>query len=352
MDEAGVMARLENEEKVSAKHVERTVARMAKVPEKSVAGDEKDQWRNLEQNLNEKVFGQQQAAAAIASAIRTARSGLNEPDKPVVSLLFVGPTGVGKTEIAKQLAAILGVNLTRFDMSEYQERHAVARLIGSPPGYVGFEEGGLLTEAIRRVPHCVLLLDEIEKAHPDILNVMLQVMDYGRLTDNTGRQADFANVILIMTSNAGASDLTKNPIGFGGGLNTGAVDKAVERLFSPEFRNRLDGVVQFNPVDKKMAKSIAKSAFDKLSEKLAASGVILEPSKSAVDYAAQKGLSQTYGAREIIRVIESDVKKVLVDELLFGKLQNGGRAALVWDKKADGFKVRVKRGATPSGDSQ
>ena len=342
LDEAGVMARLENLKEVRQYHVERTIARMAKVPENSVAGDEKDKLRSLEDNLNNQVFGQEKAVATIAQAIRAARSGLNEPGKPVANLLFVGPTGVGKTEIAKQLAGLMGLTLTRFDMSEYQERHAVARLIGAPPGYVGFEEGGLLTDAIRRNPHCVLLLDEIEKAHPDILNVLLQVMDYGRLTDNTGRQADFTNVIIIMTSNAGASDLTRKTIGFGEGLNSGAVDKAVEQIFSPEFRNRLDSIVQFNPVDEKMALSITYRAFDKLSEKLAAQGVNLLPSKSAVEYVAKKGLSEIYGAREIIRVVENEVKKLLVNELLFGKLENGGTTSLLWDKKNNCFKIRKK----------
>ena len=345
MDESAVMARLESsnkgEKKVTAKYVERTVARMAKVPPSSVSGDEKTLLKNLENGLNSHVFGQEKAASAIAQAIRAARSGLNEPGKPVANLLFVGPTGVGKTEIAKQLATLLGVSLERFDMSEYQERHAVARLIGAPPGYVGFEEGGLLTEAIRRTPHSVLLLDEIEKAHPDILNVLLQVMDYGKLTDNTGRQADFGNVILIMTSNAGASDLTKKTIGFEGGLNMDAVDKAVEKMFSPEFRNRLDSIVQFNPVDEKMAKKIATSAFKKLTEKLANKNVTLTISKSAVDYVAKKGLSETYGAREIIRVVENDVKKLLVNEVLFGKLAKGGKASLVWDKKDGCFKVKA-----------
>ena len=342
MDEAGVLARLAKEPEVSQKHIESTVARMAKVPENSIAGDEKDKLRRLEDNLNNKVFGQEKATAAIAQAIRAARSGLNDVGKPVASLLFVGPTGVGKTEIAKQLSALLGVSLTRFDMSEYQERHAVARLIGAPPGYVGFEEGGLLTEAIRRNPHTVLLLDEIEKAHADILNVLLQVMDYGRLTDNTGRQADFSNVILIMTSNAGAKDLARKTIGFGDSLNTGAVDKAVMQIFSPEFRNRLDSVVQFNPVDKKMAQLIAARSFEELGKKLAKQGVRLTPSKSAVEYIAEKGLSETYGAREIIRVVENDVKRLLVNELLFGKLANGGTASLLWDKKAKIFKLRIK----------
>ncbi|MCL2398661.1 MAG: AAA family ATPase [Defluviitaleaceae bacterium] len=354
LDEAGVLAQLDrakecNEDnaeddianEVTRKQVECTVAGMAKVPENSIAGDEIDRLRNLENSLNNQVFGQEKAAESISQAIKAARSGLNEPGKPVANLLFVGPTGVGKTEIAKQLASILGISLSRFDMSEYQERHAVARLIGAPPGYVGFEEGGLLTEAIRRTPHCVLLLDEIEKAHPDILNVLLQVMDYGRLTDNTGRQADFANVILIMTSNAGAADLAKKSIGFGAGFNISAVEKAVEKMFSPEFRNRLDAIIKFNPVDEKMAQSIAQKSLDKLVKKLAAKGVTLTLSKSAVDYIAKKGLSETYGAREIIRVVENDVKKLLVNELLFGKLEEKGEASLHWDEENNIFNIKL-----------
>ena len=340
MDESGVMARFEERKYVSEKHIETTVARMAKVPENSVAGDEITVLKNFEARLNSVVFGQEEATKTVADAIRAARSGLSDIEKPVASLLFVGPTGVGKTEIAKQLANLLSIPISRFDMSEYQERHAVSRLIGSPPGYVGYEEGGLLTEAIRKNPHCVLLLDEIEKAHPDILNVLLQVMDYGRLTDNSGRQADFSNVILIMTSNAGAIDLAKKTIGFGGGLNTSAIEKAVERIFSPEFRNRLDATVQFKPVDEAMAKLIAKKAIKALGDKLAArgDGLVLKATKSALDYIAQKGLSEIYGAREIIRIVEKDVKKLLVDRLLFGKLE--GVVKLSWDKRSREFRIK------------
>ena len=354
MDESGVLANFASESKgskgkkpsdfmeVSQAQVEHTVALMAKVPKNSVAGDEKNRLRNLEKSLNQEVFGQEKAVETIANSIKAARSGLNEPEKPVANLLFVGPTGVGKTEIAKQLANILGIELTRFDMSEYQERHAVARLIGAPPGYVGYEEGGLLTEAIRRTPHCVLLLDEIEKAHKDILNVLLQVMDYGSLTDNNGKKADFRNVIIIMTSNAGASELTKKPIGFGERHNFGAVDKAVEQAFSPEFRNRLDAIIQFNPVNEAMALSIAHKALDKLVQKMATKEVKFKVTKGAARFIAQKGLSETYGAREIIRVVENDVKKLLVNEVLFGDLAEGGVATLQLDKRGKTLVVGYK----------
>jgi len=355
MDEAGVLTRLTptkppktnargrgdvsprggiggNTPKVSELSIERVIARAAKVPEKSVAADEAAGLKNLSANLNAKVFGQEEAVEVITHAIHSARAGLNEPDRPVASLLFVGPTGVGKTEVAKQLATTLGINLSRFDMSEYQEKHAVARLIGSPPGYVGYEEGGLLTDAIRKNPHCVLLLDEIEKAHADILNVLLQVTDYGSLTDNTGKKADFRNVIIIMTSNAGAREMTRQTIGFGGELDAAAADKAVEKIFSPEFRNRLDAVVRFKPVDMEMAQRIAKKAIARLATKLSAKNVTFTAAKPALAHIASKGLSETYGAREIIRIVENDVKKLLVQEVLFGELKNGGACKLTFVK--------------------
>ncbi|MCL2387081.1 MAG: AAA family ATPase [Defluviitaleaceae bacterium] len=346
LDEAGVFTRLEKgataRAAVTAAAVERVIARAAKVPEKSVAANETVALQNLDADLCTKVFGQEEAVATITHAIHSARAGLNEPDRPVASLLFVGPTGVGKTEVAKQLAELLGINLSRFDMSEYQEKHAVARLIGAPPGYVGYEEGGLLTDAIRRNPHCVLLLDEIEKAHPDILNVLLQVMDYGSLTDNTGKKADFRNVIIIMTSNAGAREMTRQTIGFGGNLDSAAADKAVERIFSPEFRNRLDAIVRFKPVDKPMALLIAQKSLDKLAVKLAAKNVTFSANKSALEHIASKGLSETYGAREIIRLVENDVKKLLVQEVLFGELKNGGVCKLNYSNSE--LKVTVKKG--------
>ncbi|MCL2049083.1 MAG: AAA family ATPase [Defluviitaleaceae bacterium] len=330
MDEAGVFSRLNFAKPytVTAAAVERVIARAAKVPEKSVSANEHAALKSLHDELCAKIFGQEQAVAAITHAIHSSRAGLNEPDKPVSSLLFVGPTGVGKTEVAKQLAELLGIPLTRFDMSEYQEKHAVARLIGSPPGYVGYEEGGQLTDAIRKNPHCVLLLDEIEKAHADILNVLLQVMDYGSLTDNTGKKSDFRNVIIIMTSNAGAREMTRQTIGFDGSLDSAAADKAVEKIFSPEFRNRLDAIVRFKPVNQEMALLIAKKALDKLCLKLSAKKIKLTAAKNALTYIAAKGLSETYGAREIIRFVENDVKKMLVHEVLFGELKDGGACRL------------------------
>ena len=324
--------------RVSTDMIEKTVANMAKVPAASVTVNEKTSLAHLAQQLSARVFGQARAIEAVTHAIHSARAGLNEPGRPVASLLFVGPTGVGKTEVAKQLADILGVQLTRFDMSEYQEKHAVSRLIGSPPGYVGYEEGGLLTEAIRRTPHCVLLLDEIEKAHPDILNVLLQVMDYGTLTDNAGKQADFGNVVLIMTSNAGAREMSRQTIGFDSARNFAAIEKAVEKTFSPEFRNRLDAVVEFNPVDSDMALQIAQKALDRLGQKLAAKGITFKVAKRAVEHIAAAGLSEAYGAREIIRMVENDVKKLLVQRVLFDDLADGGVCKLTFA----GGKLQVK----------
>ncbi|MCL2455931.1 MAG: AAA family ATPase [Defluviitaleaceae bacterium] len=343
LDEAGVFARLNfsKPREVSEAAVERVIARAAKVPEKSVNANESIALKNLRDDLCARVFGQEEAVTAITHAIHSARAGLNEPDKPVANLLFVGPTGVGKTEVTKQLAELLGIVLTRFDMSEYQEKHAVARLIGSPPGYVGYEEGGLLTDAIRKNPHCVLLLDEIEKAHADILNVLLQVMDYGSLTDNAGKKADFRNVIIIMTSNAGAREMTRQTIGFDGTLDAAAADKAVEKIFSPEFRNRLDDVIRFKPVDSAMALQIAKKSVAKLSSKLAAKKVSFTAAKSALTHIASKGLSEKYGAREIIRIVENDVKKLLVEEVLFGELKNGGACKLIFSNNI--FKINVMK---------
>ena len=328
MDEAGVYAKLKAKADVTEKIVELIVARTAKIPEKSVGKDEKAALKNLGRDLNNKVYGQKEAIDKIVHAIYSSRAGLGDPEKPVSNLLFVGPTGVGKTEVAKQLAELLGIKLLRFDMSEYQEKHAVARLIGAPPGYVGYEEGGLLTDQIRRTPHAVLLLDEIEKAHADILNILLQVMDYGKLTDNNGKKADFSNCIIIMTSNAGAREITRKTIGFSGEADIGAMDKAVERIFSPEFRNRLDSIVSFNGINQEMALLIARKALKQLSDKLSAKGVKLTATKTVLEFIAKKGLSEIYGAREIIRFVENDVKKLLVEKVLFGELSGGGNCKL------------------------
>lgn len=342
IDETGAFLRIQHGDEqniiVTKNDIERTVALMAKVPENSISENEIDKLKTLEDRIRSKVFGQDKAVGAVVNAIKASRSGLNEAEKPVASLLFVGPTGVGKTEIAKQLAENLNIGLLRFDMSEYQEAHSVARLIGSPPGYVGYEEGGLLTDAVRRQPYCVLLLDEIEKAHPNILNILLQVMDYGVLTDNSGKKADFRNVILIMTSNAGAKEIGKNIIGFDDSkLGFSAIDREVERVFSPEFRNRLDEIVTFNYVDKDMAVLITQKAITALGEKLKGKRIKLQITDEAADWIAERGLSKKYGAREIIRIVNMDIKKMLVESVLFGKLANGGRAVI--SVKNDAIKI-------------
>jgi ATP-dependent Clp protease ATP-binding subunit ClpA len=337
IDEAGAYARLhanENEEKVeeiiiTEKEIEKIVSLIAKIPEQSVSNDEIEKLKNLDENLKKAIFGQDKAIDIITKSIKRSRAGFNDEDKPVASLLFVGPTGVGKTEVSKQLAELLGIKLIRFDMSEYQEKHTVARLIGAPPGYVGYEEGGLLTDAVRKTPHCVLLLDEIEKVHPDVLNVLLQLMDYATLTDNSGKKADFRNVILIMTSNAGARGVGKTLLGFGERVVAGeAITKEVERIFSPEFRNRLDDIVVFNKINENMALKVAQKAVEEFAQKLSNKNVNLKVTDACYKWLAQKGFSTTYGAREILRVVQQEVKPYFVDEVLFGKLSNGGTAII------------------------
>ncbi len=345
LDESGARVRM-NEKKnytkvISIKDIEKTVAIMAKIPENSVTASETELLKNLASKIKSQVFGQDIAVDLTVGAIKASRAGLNEAEKPIASLLYVGPTGVGKTEVAKQVAANLGIQLLRFDMSEYQEKHSVARLIGSPPGYVGYEEGGLLTEAINKTPHAVLLLDEIEKAHPDIYNVLLQIMDYGQLTDNMGKKSDFRNVLLIMTSNAGAKDLNKRVIGFDEkAFHKDAIDKEIERTFNPEFRNRLDQVIVFRNVDEDMAKQIAMKSIKSLAERLKARGVSIKASERTLKYVYSKGLSELYGAREIIRVVEKEIKPLLVDEILFGKLSKGGTATI--DCKDSQIFIKVK----------
>lgn len=337
IDEAGARARMnayklgEEQENavvtISLPEIESVVAKIARIPERSVSSSEKERLADLDTALKKQVFGQDGAIEAVVKAVKRSRAGFRAPDKPVANFLFVGPTGVGKTELARQLAKQMGVVLHRYDMSEYQEKHTVSRLIGSPPGYVGYEEGGLLTDAIRKSPHAVVLLDEIEKAHPDIYNILLQIMDYATLTDNQGRKADFRNVILIMTSNAGARDVGKSLIGFGErSVTNSALDEAVERAFTPEFRNRLDAVVHFNNLPMDMIERIVDKALDDFREQLAEKKVSLEASREVVLYLAEKGYSREFGARNIGRLIEDRIKSFFVDEVLFGRLEHGGTA--------------------------
>jgi len=312
---------------IQVPEIETVVAKIARIPERSVSSSEKERLSGLEVSLKQEVFGQDAAIDAVVRAVKRSRAGFRAPDKPVANFLFVGPTGVGKTELARQLAKQLGVSLHRFDMSEYQEKHTVSRLIGSPPGYVGYEEGGLLTDTVRKNPHAVVLLDEIEKAHPDIYNILLQIMDYATLTDNQGRKADFRNVILIMTSNAGARDVGKNLIGFGDRtLSNSALDEAVERAFTPEFRNRLDAVVHFGNLPMEVIERIVTKALDDFNLQLAEKKVRLVARDSVVKFLAEKGYSREFGARNISRLVEDKIKSFFVDEVLFGRLEKGGTA--------------------------
>jgi ATP-dependent Clp protease ATP-binding subunit ClpA len=306
--------------------IEEIISKVCHIPKKTVETSEINSLKTMEAVLKGNIFGQDKAVEEVVRCIKMSRAGLNEDNKPVASMLFVGPTGVGKTEIAKNLAKSLGVELVRFDMSEYVEKHTASKLIGAPPGYVGYEEGGLLTDIIRKKPHCVLLLDEIEKAHGDILNVLLSVMDYATLTDNQGRKADFRNVIIIMTSNAGAKNIGKNLVGFGErGIKGEVILEEVKKVFTPEFRNRLDKVVVFNHIDKSMAINIAKKELGLFKEKLENKKILLEFTEDCVEFIAKKGISQEFGAREILRIISSQFKPMLIDEILFGKLSDGGR---------------------------
>jgi ATP-dependent Clp protease ATP-binding subunit ClpA len=312
---------------ISPKEIETVVAKIARIPERSVSMSEKDKLASIEAELKSDVFGQDRAVEAVVKAVKRSRAGFRSADKPVANFLFVGPTGVGKTELARQLAQHLGISLHRFDMSEYQEKHTVSRLIGSPPGYVGYEEGGLLTDAIRKTPHAVVLLDEIEKAHPDVYNILLQIMDYATLTDNQGRKADFRNVILIMTSNAGARDIGKNLIGFGERAVTDtALNEAVERAFTPEFRNRLDAVVHFDNLPPEIIERIVVKSIDEFRVQLAEKKVELETTQALIKHLAEKGYSREFGARNIGRLVEDKIKTFFVDEVLFGRLAEGGKA--------------------------
>jgi len=330
IDQAGAANRMlpasARRKTIGAANIEAVVALMAKIPEQSVSADDQAALADLDAELKAVVFGQDQAIEQIASAIKLQRAGLGHPDKPIGSFLFSGPTGVGKTELAKQLANVMGVQFVRFDMSEYMEKHTVSRLIGAPPGYVGFDQGGLLTDAIRRNPYTVLLLDEIEKAHPDLFNILLQVMDHATLTDNTGRKADFRHVVLIMTTNAGGRDLTSNDMGFSRADESAEVKSrgAIERMFSPEFRNRLDAWVAFEPLPMKVQLMIVDKLVQELNDQLSAKGVAIELTKAARQYLAKEGYSPDFGARPMARLLSEKLKKPLADRILFGDLQDGG----------------------------
>ncbi len=337
MDEAGahVKLRMKDGEKgvVRELEIETVLAKMAQIPPKVVSTNDKERLRNLDTELGGVVFGQQAAIVQLTSAIKLARSGLRSAEKPIGSFLLSGPTGVGKTEVAKQLARIMGVQFIRFDMSEYMERHAVSRLIGAPPGYVGFDQGGLLTDAIAKTPHAVLLLDEIEKAHPDVFNVLLQVMDHGKLTDNNGKASDFRHVILLMTSNVGARDLTRRAVGFGDKRAEGDADREYKRMFSPEFRNRLDARIEFDPLSRETMKSIVEKFIWELEGQLVDKNVTIDVTDAARTYLGDKGYDPDYGARPLGRVIQEEVKRPLSEEILFGKLEGGGKAIIDSDGK-------------------
>ncbi|MCK0197582.1 ATP-dependent Clp protease ATP-binding subunit ClpA [Ancylobacter sp. 6x-1] len=333
IDESGAAQMLLPEAKrkktIGVKEIEATVASIARIPPKTVSKDDAETLANLETTLKRVVYGQDKAIEALAASIKLARAGLREPEKPIGSYLFSGPTGVGKTEVAKQLASTLGVQLLRFDMSEYMERHTVSRLIGAPPGYVGFDQGGLLTDGIDQHPHCVLLLDEIEKAHPDLFNILLQVMDHGKLTDHNGKQVDFRNVILIMTTNAGAADLSKSAFGFTRSKREGDDVEAINRIFAPEFRNRLDAIIPFAHLTPEIIGLVVEKFVLQLEAQLADRNVTIELSDEATAWLVERGYDQQMGARPMGRVIQEHIKKPLADEVLFGRLKNGGHVRVV-----------------------
>jgi len=339
IDEAGASLRLQSPDPANAvvgvELIEKIVAKMARIPPKSVSASDKDLLKNLERNLKLVIYGQDLAVETLSSAIKMARSGLRDENKPVGSFLFAGPTGVGKTEVTRQLAMALGIELVRFDMSEYMERHTVSRLIGAPPGYVGFDQGGLLTEAIARTPHCVLLLDEIEKAHPEVFNLLLQVMDHGTLTDNNGRKADFRNVIIVMTTNAGAHEMSRTSIGFTEQDHATDGMDAIRRLFSPEFRNRLDGIIEFKSLDPKTISRVVDKLVVELEAQLQDKLVTLELDDDAREWIAAKGYDPKMGARPMARIIQEHIKRPLAEELLFGSLTTGGHIRVRLDGAGD-----------------
>jgi ATP-dependent Clp protease ATP-binding subunit ClpA len=328
IDETGASMMLmpanQRKQVIDVADVEEVVSRMARIPAKSVSKDDSEMLASLPGDLKRVVFGQDSAIDQLAAAIKMARAGLREPQKPIGCYLFAGPTGVGKTEVARSLANVMGIELLRFDMSEYMERHTVSRLIGAPPGYVGYDQGGLLTDGVDQHPHSVLLLDEIEKAHPDLFNILLQVMDHGSLTDANGKKVDFRNVILIMTTNAGAADAARQGIGFGRGKKDEENEEAIKRLFSPEFRNRLDASIHFNGLPPEVVRNVVQKFIIQLEGQLAERNVQIEITDKAADWLATRGYDESFGARPLSRLIQEHVKKPMADELLFGKLKNGG----------------------------
>ncbi len=351
IDEAGARQRLkpagERMESVTVDQIEEVVARIARIPPKTVSSSDRDVLRNLERNLKLVIYGQDRAIETLSSAIKMSRSGLGDQRKPVGSFLFAGPTGVGKTEVTRQLALVLGVELIRFDMSEYMERHTVSRLIGAPPGYVGFDQGGLLTEAIAKHPHCVLLLDEVEKAHPDVFNLLLQVMDHGTLTDNNGRKADFRHVVIVMTTNAGAAEMSRSPMGFVAQDNAPDGMEAVRRLFAPEFRNRLDAIVQFGPLDEQTIQRVVDKLILEVEAQLEQKGVALHIEDDARQWIAKRGYDPKMGARPMARVIQEHIKRPLAEELLFGRLEKGGHA-FVSVGASDEIRIEVRSAEEPA----
>lgn len=343
IDETGAFLRLKGKgsrKTVSTRDIENIVAKIAKVPVSSVTSSDKANLESLPRRLLKVIFGQDDAINTLAASIKRSRAGLAAPDRPIGSFLFMGPTGVGKTEVAKQLAIHLGIEFLRFDMSEYMEKHTVSRLIGAPPGYVGFDQGGILTDGIRKHPHCVLLLDEIEKAHMDLYNILLQVMDYATLTDNNGKLADFRNAIIIMTSNAGAREMSSNTIGFGSQVSNTKGMKAVEKIFSPEFRNRLDGILRFNHLSHKVMEMIVDKNMKELKNMLKAKNITLTYSGKAKFYLAKKGYDPKFGARPLVRIIQTQIKDKLTDEILFGQLKKGGSISIGLRKNKLQFKYK------------
>ncbi len=339
IDEAGAAQRIlpksKQKKTITRAEVEEIVAKIARIPPASVSSDDRDRLKTIDRDLKSVVFGQEPAIDALASAIKMARSGLGKPDKPIGAFLFSGPTGVGKTEVAKQLAYILGIELIRFDMSEYMERHAVSRLIGAPPGYVGFDQGGLLTEAITKKPHSVLLLDEIEKAHPDVFNVLLQVMDHGTLTDNNGRKADFRSVIIVMTTNAGAETMNRATIGFTNSRERGDEMADIKRLFTPEFRNRLDAIVNFRALDQEIILRVVDKFLLQLESQLAEKKVEVTFTDALRKHLSERGFDPLMGARPMQRLIQDTIRRALADELLFGRLVDGGRLTVDVDASGE-----------------